>query len=99
MSNMTSAEDFRRAANTVVPFGKYAGRMIDDIARTDQGLRYLDWLRGEREREERRLGNQTALTQALATYLDDPTIVRELAKAVEAGDQWATNRRRNYDRP
>ena len=30
----------------IITFGKYAHRKIDDIAGTDEGLKYLDWLRG-----------------------------------------------------
>lgn len=55
-----------------MPFGKYEGTTLDKIAQEDLG--YLDWLRGERE------GNDTVsgIDLALAAYLDDPTIQREL---------------------
>ena len=64
--------EFREAQQVTVPFGKYKGRTIDDAASTDQGLLYLDWLRGERSSED------SEFDAALSTFLDDASIAREL---------------------
>jgi uncharacterized protein (DUF3820 family) len=61
---------------TIIPFGKHKGRTIDDIAGDNDGLRYLDWLRGQdwlfRD-----------IREALDGYLDDPAIARELDDALD----------------
>jgi hypothetical protein len=67
---------FKHAQVFVIHFGKYKGKTIDDIARTDDGLLYLDWLCGE-------LGHTTdpikaVLRTHLHNYLRDPTINRDL---------------------
>lgn len=79
--------EYRAAATTVMPFGKYQGQTLDRIAEKDAGLRYLDWLRGERQADEKRLEFQTTLTEALCTYLEDPTIKSELQKALSGGEE------------
>jgi hypothetical protein len=73
---------FRQAADTVIPFGKYRGSTIDSVAETDEGLRYLDWLYGERE------NRKSPIDEALRVYLSDQTIAAELSKAVaRSGNQ------------
>ncbi len=64
--------NFRTAADFVLPFGKYKGKTMDTAAMTNEGLLYLDWLRGERG------SRQDPLDLMLAAYLDDPTIARAL---------------------
>jgi uncharacterized protein (DUF3820 family) len=64
---------FSEAAEYVMPFGKHKHRTLDDIAADDDGLRYLDWLRDER-------GGVNEVDEALAAYLDDPTIQKELER-------------------
>lgn len=66
---------FDHAKRYVIRFGKYSGSTIDEIAQTDEGLRYLDWLRGERE------GKKSFLDDALAAYLDDSAIRGDLEDA------------------
>lgn len=66
---------FKDAANFVMPFGKYKGKTLDAIATDDEGLRYLDWLRGAREEDRE---PHTAIDYALDAYLSDPSICREL---------------------
>lgn len=68
---------YQEAAAYRMPLGKHAGKMLDDIAATDAGLLYLDWLRGERDKGG---GIRSRLDEALASYLDDKTIAAELAK-------------------
>ena len=65
--------EFKEAAAFIMPCGKYKGQTLDAIATDDAGLRYLDWLVGERQ------GSTTRLDVALAVYLRDPAIARELA--------------------
>ena len=75
--------NFRDAAQFRMPFGKYAGKTLDDIATTDQGLIYLDWLRGEREKD-RVATNSSAVNEALAAYLDDKTIAADVERLAKS---------------
>jgi len=71
----SSLTPFRIAADTVIPFGKFAGKTIDQIGTPDEGLLYLDWLRGQRPTDLK-------IRAAVSTYLDDPTIAACLQKLV-----------------
>lgn len=74
MSNPTT---FDQAKNKRLPksFGdRYGGRTLDDIASTDRGLVFLDQLRGK--------ARAPWLAHALAAYLDDPAIQRDLVRAL-----------------
>jgi len=62
---------FRAAQNYTILFGKYKGQTLEEIAETDEGLLYLDWLRGQS-------WTLSYLTDHLNTYLNDPTIKKEL---------------------
>ena len=68
---------YKEAAAFVMPFGKHKGRTLDTIASTDDGLKYLDWLRGERSSGG---GRNRNVDSALAAYLDDAAIKREVAR-------------------
>jgi len=48
-------------------FGKYKGKTLNEIAESDEGLKYLDWLVGERPD-----------LFDLKLFLGQPTIKREL---------------------
>lgn len=61
---------FAEAKEVRLPFGKYCGVSLDDVAKTDEGLKYLDWLRG------RELFGR--IKAALDIYLGDPGIKREV---------------------
>lgn len=63
---------FSQAAKQRMPFGKYEGEKLDDIGISDEGLKYLDWLRAERK-----MGPMAPYIRA---YLDDPVIKKELAE-------------------
>ena len=65
---------FREAADYVMPFGKYKGQTLAKIAAFPKGLLYLDWLCGEREKQDK----ATVLDMAITTYLGNPTIKDEL---------------------
>lgn len=60
---------------TVVPFGKYKGRTLDSIASDNEGLRYLDWVRGQDWLRDQ-------LKEAIDEYLDDPVNARDLDAAL-----------------
>ncbi len=68
--------DYKTARAYVMQFGKYTGRTLDEIASTDAGLRYLDWMRGAL-----RLDFHTK--NAVEAYLDDPTISADLEKLIK----------------
>jgi len=78
---------FREAAAFVLPFGKYKGWSLDDTAKSDAGLFYLDWLYGERvkQREAATL-LRDPLDMALRAYLTDPGIASDLRKLVGDDD-------------
>lgn len=66
---------FKEARTARMPFGDYKGKMLDKIAETDEGLKYLDkllsWppLKGY-------------IKEALKVYLSDKIIVSEVSKLV-----------------
>ena len=70
---------FSDARSHVIPFGKHEGVSVDDIAVTDSGLLYLDWLRGELTQSRTR----PETLQVLETYLEDGTIKRDLNVLLE----------------
>jgi hypothetical protein len=74
---------FAEAAAYRLAFGMYAGKTIDEIASTDRGLRWLDWCRGLSNRPS--FGAPSIADQAIATYLDDPMIAKDLAALLETG--------------
>jgi hypothetical protein len=70
----------------VLTFGKYKmlpkeKKTLDAIAETDQGLQYLDWLRGSLH-ENGCQDWQMPTRDALDVYLNDETIVKELRRIV-----------------
>lgn len=66
---------FREAADTAISFGKHKGRTLDQIGETDEGLLYLDWLRGQK-------GPTGFMAQVLKAYLDDPSISKAVKEAI-----------------
>jgi hypothetical protein len=74
---------FSEAAATVMPWGMYRGKTIDQIAETDRGLAWLDWMRGELDRDA--VGKH-GIHDAIKTYLADPTIASDLAKLAKHKD-------------
>ncbi len=62
---------FKEASEFIITFGNHEDESIDDIASTDEGLRYLDWLSGEYRYCD-------LLRIALDVYLGDPAIKKEL---------------------
>ena len=77
---------FREARDHVIPFGRYAGQKIDDIAKSDRGLLYLQWLYDERRDKlegTTRIpsANERETNGCLHVYLTDETIAREAIAA------------------
>jgi len=74
--NFYEAQAFR------MPFGKHKGKKLDDIAISDSGLLYLDWLFGEMDEEKRNVGSlppwKNPVFEALSVYLMDDGIKEEL---------------------
>ena len=64
---------FKEASETIIPLGKFGGITIDVAARTDDGLRYLDWLVGQKF-----LHDYAEFRPALVKYLADDSIQRDL---------------------
>lgn len=68
---------FREAAEFRMPFGAHEGKTLDQIAETDEGLKYLDWLLGDMQRNK----SSCSIVDALKAYLTDPAIKAELRRA------------------
>jgi len=64
---------FKQAADFALPFGKYQGKTLDEVAKTDRGLLYLDWLRGQHW-----LGTQVRFF--VGRYLGEPSVNEDLEK-------------------
>lgn len=73
-----------------MPFGKYRGQEINDLAQSDEGLLYLDWLRGERKSDQRR--KVDPLDKAICEVLDDEDNAEALQAAMDERDdyRWGT---------
>lgn len=72
---------FPQARDFKMPLGQHAGKTLDQIATSDAGLLYLDWLRGERKRKSE------PLDEALTVYLEDPTIAKEIGAALKSSSR------------
>ena len=68
-----------RPDDYVMPFGKYKGQTLDNIASTDAGLLYLDWAAGEFEEGQR-------VTEAIWAYLEIESVRRDLDAAIDRRD-------------
>ena len=66
-----SSPEFKAAQNYTIHFGKYKGKTINEISCTDEGLLYLDWLRGQG-------WIISHLAAHLKAFLEDPTVKRDL---------------------
>lgn len=62
---------FETARNYKMQFGKHQGETLDEIAASDEGLKYLDWLAGSPNLRD-------YVRTALVVYLADPSIKKEL---------------------
>lgn len=59
------------ASEIKLPYGKYRGKTLDEIASTREGLLYLDNMVDEFPRD-------SYLKKAIKDFLSDPTIQKEL---------------------
>lgn len=62
---------FDEAASFRMPLGKHKGKMLDSIAASAEGLKYLDWLIGQDWLRD-------PLRAAVWAYMGDESIQREL---------------------
>lgn len=71
-------DEFKKAQQFVLSFGKYQGSTIDEVSITDAGLLYLDWLYGQKfvEIEHKELFNH------LKVFFANPSIQKELDSTV-----------------
>ena len=76
---MPRPSTFREAALFKMPFGKYKDKTLDEIGESDPGLKYLDWLRGQKD-DNGDEPDTNDVHGALTVYLDDATIKKELTK-------------------
>ncbi len=67
---------FDTAADTKIPLGRHKGKTFDEVAVTDEGLLYLDHMRGK-------IDAWLKVREALNTYLDDPVISGDLTKLLK----------------
>ncbi len=74
--------NFNEAKVFIVPWGKPKGYPIDEVAATDSGLSWLDWMRGvlDTEGELEFAPERRAFREALRVYLNDPVIAGDLEK-------------------
>jgi hypothetical protein len=71
---------FNKAKEFVLRKGPFAEKSLDQIAKTEGGLCYLDNLRGKI------FGGYFGL--CLETYLDDPTIAKDLQEIIAKRNDW-----------
>lgn len=62
---------FKEAAAFKVSMRRYVGKSLNEIASTDEGLKFLDWLIGEKIHDR-------YLEAALTVFMADPAIQKEL---------------------
>ncbi len=72
----TTKMTFSQAKMYTMPFGKHKGKLIDEIATTDSGLKYIAWLQEQRFSD----GKRELLDLAMTIYLADKTIAAELKR-------------------
>jgi hypothetical protein len=81
------------ACEFVMPFGKYRGKALRDIAIDDpDGARYLDWAVG--------LGDlHPATKDAIKTFLSLPWVAKLVDEAIEGKEYDEPTENRNEPRP
>lgn len=57
-------------------FGKHKGKSLNEIASTNEGLRWLDWAAGE-------FDPTSSAGAAIRMYVADPQVQREIEEALE----------------
>ena len=73
----TSTIPYTTAATATIPFGPFKESTIDEIAKTDNGLLYLDRVRAK-------ISFSSYFNLCLEAYLDHPVIQKELSDLVVA---------------
>lgn len=72
---------FNKACAFKIDFGAFAGKTIDEIAKTDRGLLYLDNLNGKMRNP------YSPLARALNDYLTDEAIASDLEALIEENSE------------
>lgn len=72
---------FQQAAQFKIPFGPFEGKTLDQIAESENGLRYLDNLNGKMG------GDFGDVAKALTAYLSDPTIAKDLKDLIATREE------------
>lgn len=80
--NRRVAMTFAQAKQYRIPFGKHRGKSLDEIAETDDGLRYLDWFRGEDPSSP----SAIRAKEMIEVYLADEAIAKDLADMDDGED-------------
>ncbi len=70
---MTKRLTFDDVKDVPLPFGKHKGQTLDEIAETDDGLKYLDWLVGQH-------WLRGDLRNCVEAYLADETIKADVKR-------------------
>src|SRR5262249_46453702 len=77
-----------------MPFGQHRGRTLEDIARNDNGLRYLDWLSGQELYGPLRKNLTLYVTaEAIERDIDAVLPVPKDEHRYEGIGQWSTEKR------
>jgi hypothetical protein len=71
---MAKAPTFQQASNYKMPFGPFVDIALDNIAKTENGLRYLDNMRGKMR--------PCDLLDNITRYLTEPVIEKDLIDMV-----------------
>lgn len=78
-------EEFDKAKEFRLNFGKHQGKTLNQIAETDEGLTYLDWCVGNIDQiKNPRNEYQDKMHDAFVTFLQYPVVARDLENALDA---------------
>lgn len=72
---------FEDARAFVMPFGKFQGQTLEEIASTPEGLRYLDWAIGRFETEHRS-ASILSVVDHLRQFVDHPEVSSQIDEAL-----------------
>jgi hypothetical protein len=84
---MNTNIEFAEASAYLFEFGRYIGMTMDDIAKTNRGLLWLDWLRSALETKPQQTQLDRITLKHLRVYLDDPTIEKDLRELVRSKEE------------
>lgn len=76
---------FQEASRVVLPYPKYKGKTIDEVAQSNEGLLYLDWLAAQP-------WLFADIKKALDAYLGDEAVARDLSTILDDRAGWHDGR-------